>query len=283
MTTADDAREPVWWVYRWRLLLIGALAIASIIVLGYMPPLPQPQSYHHFADDRTLLGVPNCLNVVSNLPFLIVGAWGLWFVARGSYGPGEPFIQRIERWPFVLLFLGIGLTGFGSAYYHLQPDNDRLVWDRLPMSLAFMSLFAAVLAERIDVKLGVGLLLPFVALGVGSVLYWHVTEQQGRGDLRPYYFAQFYPMLALPLLLLLLPPRYTRTGDLVIALGWYVLAKACEHPGDAAIYALGHVISGHTLKHLAAAAGAYWVLRMLQKRRPSPGSADHSLLAAQPE
>jgi hypothetical protein len=135
------------------------------------------------------------------------------------------------------------------------------------MSLAFMSLFAAVLADRIDVKLGAGLLLPLVALGIGSVLYWHVTEQQGRGDLRLYYFVQFYPMLALPLLMLLLPPRYTRTSDLFIALGWYVLAKVCEHPGDAAIYALGHAVSGHTLKHLAAAAGAYWVLRMLQKRR----------------
>src|SRR5262249_1773023 len=103
------------------------------------------------------------------------------------------------------------------------------------------------------------------------------TEQQGRGDLRPYYFVQFYPMLALPLMLLLLPARYTRTGDLFIALGWYVLAKVFEHPGDAPIYALGQVVSGHTLKHLAAAAGAYWILRMLQGRIGSescPGAAN---------
>lgn len=266
MTTADDTREPVWWLYRWRLLLIAALAVVSVLVLGCLPPLPQSQSYHHFADDRSLLGVPNCLNVVSNLPFLMVGLGGLWFVGRNSDGEGGPFLQRVERWPFVLFFLGIGLTAFGSAYYHLQPDNDRLVWDRLPMSVAFMSLFAAVLAERIDVKLGTRLLIPLIVAGVASVVEWYWSEQQGRGDLRAYYFVQFYPMLALPLLLLLLPPRYTRTSDLFIALGWYVLAKGCEHPGDTAIYALGHVVSGHTVKHLAAAAGAYWVLRMLRKR-----------------
>jgi hypothetical protein len=268
MTIADDTREPVWRAFRWRLLFIAALAIASAIVVGCLPRLAQPGSYHHFADDRTLLGVSNCLNVVSNLPFLIVGVWGLWFVGRSPVGSGGPFIHRAERWPYVLFFVGIGLTAFGSAYYHLHPDNDRLVWDRLPIAVAFMSLVAAVLAERIDVRFGVRSLLPLIALGVGTVMYWHVTEQQGRGDLRPYFFVQFYPMLALPLLLLLLPPRYTRTSDVFIALGWYVVAKLCEHAGDMRIYDWGHVVSGHTLKHLAAATGAYWILRMLQKRQP---------------
>jgi hypothetical protein len=267
MTIKYPPQEPVWRVNRWRLLVIGGLAVAGIAWLLCLPPLPQSPAYHHFADDRTLLGVPNLLNVVSNVPFLIVGIWGLWFVLRRPEGGGT-FLDPAERWPFALFFLGVGLTAFGSAYYHLHPDNDRLVWDRLPMSVAFMSLIAAVLAERIAVRLGTRLLVPLVVLGVATVLYWHWTEQQSRGDLRPYYFVQFYPMLALPLLLLLLPPRYTRTGDLFLALGWYVLAKVCEHPGDAPIYELGHVVSGHTLKHLAAAVGAYWVLRMLQHRFP---------------
>jgi hypothetical protein len=161
----------------------------------------------------------------------------------------------------------VGLTAFGSAYYHLHPDNDRLMWDRLPMSVAFMSLVAAVLAERIDNKLGTWLLLPLIVAGVASVLAWHWSEQQGRGDLRPYYFVQFYPMLALPLLLLWLPSRYLKTSDFLLALGWYVVAKLCEHPGDVPLYQLGHVVSGHTLKHLAAAAGAYWILRTIDRRR----------------
>ena len=280
MTSNYDPTEPVWRVYRGRLSILAGLALAAVAALACLPPLPQSLAYHHFADERTILGVPNFLNVVSNLPFLFVGMGGLWFVFRQRAGTGTAFLDPVERWPFVLFFLGVGLTAFGSSYYHLDPNNDRLLWDRLPMAVAFVSLFAAVLGERIDVKLGVRLLSPLVLLGLGSVLYWHWTEQRGRGDLRPYYFVQFYPLLALPLLLLLLPPRYTRTSDLFVALGWYVLAKVCEHPGDAVIYELSHEISGHTLKHLAAAAGAYWILRMLQYRLAATRSGAQTRSAA---
>ena len=267
-----------------RALVLAGLAVGAAVALLSLPPLPQNPAYHHFADQRTLLGVPHCLNVISNIPFLAVGVLGLSFVLGAwpptflSAGtgkleslpprPGGPFLTAAERWPYALFFLGVGLTAFGSAYYHLDPDNDRLLWDRLPMAVAFMGLFAAVLAERAGLRLGLGLLGPLVAAGLASVLYWHWTEGQGRGDLRFYYLVQFYPMLALPLLLALFPPRYTGTAGLVAALGWYVLAKLCEHPLDGPIYALGHVVSGHTLKHLAAAVAAYQVLRMLRRRRP---------------
>jgi hypothetical protein len=218
-----------------------------------------------------MLGVPHFFNVVSNLPFLLVGVLGIRFIlSREAVRPGGPFLQPAERWPYLLFFVGVGLTAFGSSYYHLDPTNDRLLWDRLPMSVAFMSLFAAVLGERVSVKLGLWLLPVLVTAGLASVLYWHATELQGRGDLRFYYLVQFYSMLALPLLLLFFPSRYTRTVDLLAALGWYVLAKICEHPLDAPIYDLGHAVSGHTLKHLTAAAAAYWVLRMIRDRVPAP-------------
>jgi hypothetical protein len=252
-----------------RMLVIVGL---GLVVLGWLfsqQPMPQNPSYHQFADQRTLLGIPHLLNVISNVPFVLIGLLGLRFLWRKDVvRPGGPFREPGERWPFVLLFLGVGLTGFGSAYYHLEPTNERLVWDRLPMALAFTSFFASILGERIGPKIGLRLLLPFVAVGIASVVYWHWTEKQGRGDLRPYYFVQFFPILAIPLMLLLFPPSYTRTTDLFIALGWYVLAKVCEDPFDGAIFAQGGWVSGHTLKHLAAAAGAYWILRMLQARQP---------------
>jgi hypothetical protein len=266
MMAFDNFDPPLWRAYSGRLLLLGVVGVAGLTAMACLPPLPQSLAYHCFADDRTFLGVPNLLNVVSNLPFLFVGAWGLWFCLRQR----NAFVEPTEPWPFVLFFLGVGLTAFGSSYYHLHPDNERLVWDRLPMSISFMALVAAVIQERLDPRWGFRLLLPLVFLGLCSVLYWHFTERMGRGDLRPYYFVQFYPMLALPMLLLLFPPRYTRTADWFAALGWYVLAKILEHPGDHFLYDLGHCISGHTLKHLAAAASAYWILRLLRQRRPIP-------------
>jgi hypothetical protein len=249
-------------------LVLAGLAVGAAVLFLAVPPLPQDPAYHRFADQRTLLGVPHCLNVVSNLAFLAVGVSGLCFVlSRRSARPDGPFQTPSERWPYALFFLGVGLAGFGSTYYHLAPDNDRLLWDRLPMALAFMALFSAVVAERVGVRVGLRLLGPLIVAGLASVLYWHRTESLGRGDLRPYYLVQFYPLLVLPLLLVLFPPRYTGTAYLIGVLGWYVLAKVCEHPLDGPIYSLGNAVSGHTLKHLAAAVAAGWVLLMLRRRR----------------
>ena len=252
-----------------RIGLLVVLAVVSISVLCFMPRIPQPLTYHNFADQRTLLGIPHALNVVSNLPFLLVGVAGLGFIrSQSRYPVGRHFLSAAERWPWFIFFLGTTLTGVGSAWYHLAPDNARLVWDRLPMTLGFMSLFAVMIAERIHLRLGLGLLGPLVAAGLGSVLYWHWTELAGAGDLRPYAAVQFFPFLAIPLMLLLLPARYTGTADIWIALLWYGLGKLFEAL-DGQIYELTHhVISGHSLKHLATAAAAWWFLRMLRRRVP---------------
>jgi hypothetical protein len=254
-------RSPGLWL---RLLCFAAFTIAAAVLLFWHPPWPQNLAYHNFADQRTLLGVPNFWNVASNLPFLVVGTLGVLLVWRRDERARERFVISAERWPYFFFFLGIGLTAFGSSYYHLEPNNDRLVWDRLPMTLAFMGLFSAIIAERLDVRLGLALLGPLLVAGVASVWYWHATD-----DLRPYYFVQFYPGLAMPLLFLLFPPRYTGTGYLLLALACYVAAKFCEHPLDHWIYErLAGIWSGHTVKHLLAALATYWVYVAIQRRQP---------------
>jgi hypothetical protein len=247
------------------------LAVVALGLAFCLPPIPQHQGYHAFADDRTMLGVPNFLNVVSNLPFVVVGVLGLGLLLRhDAVGPAGPVLEAVERWPLLVLFGGVLLTGFGSAYYHLAPDNDRLVWDRLPMTVAFMGLFASMIGERIGVRAGAWLLWPLVWLGIASVLAWHLGERRGAGDLRLYGFVQFYPLLTIPLLIGLFPARYTRAGNVFVALGWYLLAKVLElGPIDHGIYSAGRLVSGHTLKHLAAALGAYWLFRMVKYRRPA--------------
>jgi hypothetical protein len=249
-----------------RALSFIALGVVTLGLTFCLPPIPQDLSFHAFADGRTMLGVPNFLNVVSNFPFLVVGVLGLGLLLR----PGGPALERAERWPLLVFFGGVLITGFGSSYYHLAPDNDRLVWDRLPITVAFMGFFASTIGERIRLRAGAWLLGPLVWLGVASVLAWHLGERRGAGDLRLYGFVQFYPLLTIPLLLYLFPARYTRGGDVLVALGWYLLAKGLElHFMDHGIYSLGQVVSGHTLKHLAAALGAYWLFRMVKYRRPA--------------
>jgi hypothetical protein len=246
------------WVFLLLAIGVGAAFLA--------PRADLPPSYHHFADQRGFLGIPNFGDVASNAAFLVAGLWGLVFLVGES--SNEKFVHASERWPYFLVFLGLVLTAFGSAYYHLAPDNTRLVWDRLPMTIVFMPLVAATIAERTNFKLGFWLLPVLTATGMGSVIQWHLTVQHGAGDLRFYAAVQVYVMLAL-VAALLLPSRYTRNADLVWVIVFYAIAKVAE-TADRQIFSLGHIVSGHTIKHLSAATAGYWILRMLQKRNPIP-------------
>jgi hypothetical protein len=248
------------------LLLVLTLVVAVVFFL--LPRIPQPLAYHLFADQRSCLGIPNFSNVVSNLPFAVIGLWGLIWLLRPKSDPlTEHFLDQRERWPYLLVFVGLLLTAFGSSYYHLDPNNARLVWDRLPMTIVFMSMVAAVIVERISLRLGLWLLPLLLLVGLGSVLQWYVSEMRGAGDLRFYASVQAYSALVL-LMALLFPRRYTRGYDLAVVVGFYALAKALEIL-DRPIFAAGHIVSGHTLKHLAAAAAGYYILRMVLNRRPA--------------
>lgn len=243
--------------------MLVILAAAVVVALAFTPPIAQPLEYHQFADQRTLAGLPNALNVLSNVGFLVVGVWGVVFVA----GNHSAFADPIERLPYLIFFVGVALTCFGSSYYHLAPDNDRLVWDRLPMTIGFSALYAAVLGERVSLRFAMRALPFFLLVGIASVFYWGWSEDAGRGDLRPYIFVQFFPVLTIPLLLWLFPARYTLRGHLLLAVAIYGGAKVFEVL-DAWLLSATRFISGHSLKHLAAAGAIYFVLRMLQKREP---------------
>lgn len=248
-----------------RARIVVAVAIATAVVLLLVPRIAQSPAYHQFADSRTFAGIPHGLDVLSNLGFVVVGLMGLRFLL-GQRRSAVAFSEPTEQVPYLVFFAGVLVTGFGSAYYHLSPDNFRLVWDRVPMTTAFGGFFAAVLAERIGVRAGLRLLPLLVVGGAASVLYWYWGETRNAGDLRPYAFVQFFPILAVPILLGLFPARYTRGQDALWVLAWYGLSKVFEHLDAVLLGSVG--ISGHTFKHLLAAVGALVVLRMLARRRP---------------
>lgn len=230
-----------------------------------LSPFAQDHAYHAFADDRTLLGIPNFWNVVSNLPFLLVGVSGLRFLVRNS----DVVAPLRNAW--LMFFIGILLTTFGSGYYHLSPDNPSLGWDRIAMAIAFMSLFALVIGEYISVRWAHRLLIPLLLLGMASVLYWLHTETLGNGDLRPYALVQFLPMLLIPLIMFVHRGRSDLGPYLVAMIVFYVVAKIFEH-FDVSVYAAGELTGGHALKHaLAALAPASLLLglhRRLARRSP---------------
>jgi hypothetical protein len=248
-----------------RVFILISISFLLFASLFFIPRIPQPPDYHNFADTRAWFGVPNFFNVVSNLPFAVFGAMGLLFLARTT--ANHTFIDPRERWPYFFFFLGLFLTSFGSGYYHWNPDNATLLWDRLPMTIAFMGIIAALIAERISVLAGISALAPLLLIGASSPIQWYFSELQGHGDLGFYAAVQAAAVLSLPLFLLLFPPRYSRGSDFAAVAAFYVLAKLFEI-FDKQVFSVGHLISGHTLKHLAASLSGYWIFRMLKLRRP---------------
>ncbi|HEV3029899.1 MAG TPA: alkaline phytoceramidase [Planctomycetota bacterium] len=239
--------------------LLAVLALGSVAAAFFVKPIPQFPGYHDFADQRTIWGLPHFMDVASNLPFLVVGCYGLYNALSRTdlYYP-----VPAARGPWTLLALAIFLTGCGSAYYHGAPTDATLFWDRLPMAIGFSALLGIMVLERVDPGLGRWAWIPIVLAGVGSLLYW-----RWQGDLRFYYLLQAWAVLLAGVILALFKAPCTETGALVKGIGSYAVSKLLELL-DAPIFSLTRVVSGHTLKHLTAAAGSWFLFVHLIRRRP---------------
>lgn len=237
--------------------LIGISSALAVLVFS-QGPLPQDPRYHDFADQRVLLGLPNAYNVLSNALLILTGAWGGVFALRLPRTGADAGLS----FQYALFFTGVFLSGLGSCYYHYAPSNQTLLWDRLPMALAFTALMASVVSECISRRAGALLLPPALLFGVFSVLYWFWTEQTGRGDLRPYVLVQFLPVVLIPLILALYGPPKRYAAPLWSLTALYLLAKVFEM-FDQEVFVFTQGLSGHSVKHLVAALATGVMLRML--------------------
>ena len=252
--------------FGWResALLLFVFAPLLYLLLLHGGPIPQDRGYHLFADSRTCLGLPNFGNVTSNLLFLLVGAAGtLWCWRNPATG---------ARRSWMIFFLGVALVFFGSGYYHRVPNDDSLVWDRLPMTVAFMGLLAALLSEHLSERIEIPLLVTAIVVGIASVVLWKHTD-----DLRVYIWVQLTPLLVIPFMIAVYPGRFTHRHYLLYGVGFYALAKVAEYY-DHGIYALTYAnLSGHSLKHLLAAAAPFCVYLMLKRRAPLGSAGDREI------
>ncbi|XP_065635689.1 uncharacterized protein LOC112015901 [Quercus suber] len=240
-------------VYAWLVAIV-----CFVVLMIVTPAIPQNEAYHDFADTREFFGIPNTLNVVSNFPFLVIGVIGLVLRYYRNY---FKLSMQGELWGWTCFYVGVAAVAFGSAYYHLKPNDARLVWDRLPMTIAFTSVMSIFIIERIDERKGTISLIPLLMAGIISILYWSFFD-----DLRPYALIQFVPCIAIPVMAILLPPMYTHSSYWLWAAVFYLLAKV-EEAADKVIYEwTHHIVSGHTLKHLCAAMVPVFLTLMLAKR-----------------
>lgn len=241
-----------------RFYVWGGGLFCLVLLMLLTPTVPQSQDYHIFADRRNFFGVPNTLNVISVFPFLIIGVIGFVLCLHGNY---FGLSLRGEVWGWLVFYAGVEATAFSSAYYHLKPDDARLVWDRLPVTIAFISIMVIFIIERIDERTGTASLFPLLILGIASIAYWRLFD-----DLRPYVLVQFIPFIAIPTMAILFPPKYTHSEYWLWSAGFFLLAEIAEAT-DRKLYKLNHyVISGHTLNHLSASVVPILLTIMLSRR-----------------
>jgi hypothetical protein len=234
---------------------LGALLL-TLAVWAMLPAIPQDPSYHLFADQRQLLGISHAADVLSNAAFVLVGLYGIARLAARDRAK-LPAATEAGLW---CLALGLVCTGIGSAWYHLDPDDVTLAWDRLPMTLVFTGVLGAAIAQRIGQNVARVSLAVLFELGVASIVYWRMS-----GDLSLYLTLQFGGVAALLLLLLL-----TRRGDDAFpwwwVIAWYGVAKLAEAADQVIWQATDGFLAGHMLKHLAAAVAGAAALSPLRAR-----------------
>lgn len=244
-----------------RHFLLLAIKFCAIIAMTLLPAMPQDVHYHDFADQRTFFGIPNFFNVISNLPYLLIGMVGYLLVLKQSQ---LAIVFSLKR-AYAFFFAGVTLVCFGSGYYHLNPSNATLVWDRLPMTLAFMSFFTVVIGEYVHERTARQLFFPLLVIGLISVIYWYWSEGVGQGDLRLYILVQFLPIILMPLILWLFSSRFTHGYYYWLIIACYVLAKIFEL-ADQFVFDALVFISGHSIKHLVSAMAPYLFYLALKNR-----------------
>ena len=251
-----------------------SLPTLAMVLLGSAAllhgPIPQLPNYHDFADQSTFLGIPHACDVLSNAGFAVLAVWGLWSLHRPA---ATSVLANEGKVGYQLFLLALLLTAFGSTYYHLAPDNARLVWDRLPIALACAGLLAGVRGEALRREATVAT-ITLSGVAVASVAWWSITEQAGHGDLRPYLLLQFAPMILVPLWQWIgkspVASRKAFGGALIL----YAAAKWAELH-DHQIAALTAPLTGHTLKHLLATGAAAWIVVALHATKAPSARSLH--------
>ncbi|MEJ2766394.1 hypothetical protein VV869_20775 [Photobacterium sp. MCCC 1A19761] len=253
------------WSRSARILFLWGIVIVLAGLLVYFAPITQSRNFYQYADQRPWLGIPNFVNVITNLPFLWVGVLGLARLRQSPSQAKPTTFPSGSRTLYIAFYLGLITAFFASGFYHLTPEPWRLALDRLGICIAFMAFYCMVLASYISPGLA-RLFLPLVLYSVAAVGYWYLSEQTaGRGDLSAYILVQLIPIIHLPLILWLFrgSPAHSTASSLyyLSALLAYLLAKWAESNDAELFHRTDELISGHSIKHLLAGLGGYLIYR----------------------
>ncbi|MBQ0799205.1 MAG: hypothetical protein KBT63_07940 [Porticoccaceae bacterium] len=245
-----------------KIYFISIIIILLLVVIFILPPIPQDLAYHQYADQRALFGIPNFSNVASNALFPLIGCAGVWLLFKKRL----QIVAEIDL-AYYAFFIGVIFVGGSSMYYHLNPTNSSLVWDRVGLAIIFVSFFTIIVGEYVSGRLAKLMLTPLLFSSLFSVWYWNYTESIGSGDLRLYGIVQFLPIILIPSIFLIYKARFSHAYLYWLFIGMYILAKIFEiYDVNIGEYFFG--FGGHAIKHIISSGGTVVFLYLLFKRRP---------------
>lgn len=257
VTTVELTAPPYSGSLEQRFALFGGMVLLLTLAL-LLPGVAQPEHYHAFADQRGWLGLPHGADVLSNLGFVLMGLAGFVVLWRAD----RQRLKGTARALCALFLLGLLCSGAGSAFYHWAPHDERLVWDRLGMSVAFAGLLGLAVQTRID-DISARMTAALVLLAAAaSLVVWVQT-----GNVLPWALLQAGGMLLVLWLAFVSPRRHVLPLELGWVIGLYALAKLLEMSDSDVFAVTEHCVSGHSLKHWVAALAALPVLRALHQLR----------------
>lgn len=226
--------------------IIISITLLFIILWSRLPQI-DAKTYFAFADSRKLLGIHNHLNVISNLPFILISLWGLKTIRKKSH-----FFTKKENIYLVSFCVGVFLTGLGSSYFHYTPNPSTLVWDRIPMTICFSSLLALIINDRVNPNISMTIYYLLIPSGFITVFGY----AYGILNLRPYLVLQFGTLLFIIFTTLVFRVNKLSNRAIYLSVLSYVAAKFFE-VYDIHLMQITNQISGHTVKHLFAALSIY--------------------------
>jgi hypothetical protein len=233
-------------------IVIGSVVAAVVVAIAF--PVTRTPGFHHYADQRAWLGIPHAGDVLSNVPFVVVALWAL---------------RRATTWLGKLVCVGVAAIGVGSAAYHIAPSDMTLAFDWGPIAVALMFITAAVIDDRLGARAGRIALVAGAVLAVGSVVIWIAgggtgsLRGGGAGTVTPYGAVQALG-ITLPALIAIAAPGRIAVRPLLLALLCFAIARLCAANDRQLLDAIG--ISGHSLKHVAAAIAAGLALGAITSR-----------------
>jgi hypothetical protein len=248
------------------LIILAFLAVITLLVV--IPYFLFPSSLftrHSYTDQRSLCGLNNAFNVLSNLVLIAAGCYWLNWIFRTKNISLKCRKGLYETRLYATFFAAVILAGIQSAWYHLFQSQLGLLGTYLLSNIVMLSLLSAIIAERVNLRIGLHSCIPFIFISMLISFYWYIYQTDNQLSHLWYFLTYLIPSLSI-MTIIVARPKYGGIKHITFAFcnTFIALGVSCL---DEAIYTLTrHMISGQSLHNIYLGIAAIYIGCYLEQR-----------------